>query len=61
MSCVGVIDLVDGQLTIQGVARDEKTTVVAVTGGTRRYAGAHGTMTVTAAGERETAVITLQP
>jgi hypothetical protein len=29
MSCVGVIDLVDGQLTIQGVAGDEKTTVVA--------------------------------
>ena len=27
MSCVGVIDLVDGQLTIQGVAGDEKTTV----------------------------------
>jgi hypothetical protein len=23
MSCVGVIDLVDGQLTIQGAARDE--------------------------------------
>jgi hypothetical protein len=61
MSCVGVIDLVDGQLTIQGVAGDEKPTVVAVTGGTRRYAGAHGTVTVIAAGERETAVITLQP
>jgi hypothetical protein len=61
MSCAGAIDLVDGQLTVQGVARDEKTTVVAVTGGTRRYAGAHGTMSVTEAGDRETAVITLQP
>ena len=61
MSCTGTIDLVDGQLTIQGVARDEKTTVVAVTGGTGRYAGAHGTMSITETGERETAVITLQP
>jgi hypothetical protein len=61
MSCAGTIALADGQLTIQGVTRDEKTTVVAVTGGTRRYAGAHGTMSVTAAGERETAVITLLP
>jgi hypothetical protein len=61
MSCAGTIDLVDGQLTIQGVARDEKTTVVAVTGGTHRYAGTRGTMSVTEAGRRETAVITLQP
>lgn len=61
MSCAGTIALDDGQLTIQGVARDEKTTVVAVTGGTHRYAGARGTMSVTETGQRETAVVTLKP
>jgi hypothetical protein len=61
MSCAGTIDLSDGQLTIQGVAHDQKTTVVAVTGGTRRYAGARGTMRVSETGQRETAVITLEP
>ena len=61
MSCAGTIDLVDGQLSIQGVARDQTATVVAVTGGTRRFAGARGTMSVTGAGQRETAIITLQP
>jgi len=36
-------------------------TTVAVVGGTGRYAGARGTMTVTEAGNRERAVISFLP
>jgi allene oxide cyclase len=61
LNCRGTVVLRDGQITVQGVARDEPATTIAVTGGTGRYAGARGTMAVRDEGARERATLTFLP
>ncbi len=53
--CVGTFRLTGGQITVQGLTPpDDRPFTVAITGGTRRYAGARGTLRVRPlAGERE--------
>ena len=61
LDCRGTLVLRDGQIAVQGVAGDAPPATVAVVGGTGRYAGARGTMTVTEAGDRERVVISFLP
>jgi hypothetical protein len=49
--CLATLDLPNGQITVQGVTRDEPDFTLAITGGTGAYTGAGGTLT---GHERET-------
>lgn len=53
--CSWTVMLAQGQITVEGPYYDDRDSVVAITGGTGKYAGARGSMTLHARDKRGTA------